>query len=145
MIKTNNNSDYRTKLLIVWNGVKIRNPNKNVRDEWDKYLAWMKQSKRQIPEPSTTSIIIFENNWLKKPTTLRTNEPLKIEEKIIPEQTIQEACDIFIMRKLDVTKEEVTNLLREGATLNSIEIWFSTGLLPRSPLLRQFLTLKGRR
>jgi hypothetical protein len=136
-------SDYRVKLLIVWNGVKMRHPKVNVREEWEKYTLWMKESKRSVPEPSTTSILVFESNWLKNPTTLRIKAPLKIEEKIIPEQTIQEAYDIFIMRKLQVTREDVKNLLIEGATLAAIEIWFSTGLFPRSPLLRQFLTLKG--
>ena len=136
-------SDYREKLLIVWNGVKLRHPNKNVREEWDKYCVWMKEVKRKVPEPSTQEILYFEINWLKNPTMLRANTTFKIEEKVIPEQTIQEAYDIFIMRKLQVTREDVKNLLKEGATLAAIEIWFSTGLFPRSPLLRQFLTLKG--
>ena len=98
-----------------------------------------------MPIASISSILCFEEQWLKSNNVTRiNNQKLYLPvDKHVSEGDINEALDIFKMRNISTTKEEVKALMTEGATLASIEMWFSSGILPRSPLLKRFIANKG--
>ena len=135
----------RRTLLIIWNSIKNRHQDIDVRKEWDKYVAWLRRNGVPKPEPEFISFLAFEKRWLKSINVKRINNPelFKEKEREIPIEEIRKVCDILSKRRMQITEDEVRTLLNDGVSVLSVEIWFSNGIMPKNPAFRRFIASKG--
>lgn len=135
----------RRELLLTWNGVKSRHQDVNVREEWEKYVLWLRRKGMPKPEPTFFSFLAFEKRWLKSINVKRINNPelFKEKEKEIPSTEIQKVCDLLSKRKMQITEDEVRSLLIDGVSVIAVEIWFINGIMPKNPSFRRFIAEKG--
>ena len=133
--------DKRKELLITWESIKDRHPGIDIRKEWDKYIRWI----RFTPTPSIASMLAFENKWLKNRNVTRHRNPelYKGKKKEILLCDIKKMFDLLFKRRINITKKEVVNLLKDGVTIASVDMWCGSGVYPKNPSFRRFLALKG--
>ena len=135
----------RADLLVTWECLKHRHKGIDVRSEWDKYTKWREFKGFPKITPSINTILTFEKNWLKslKVTRIRNPELYRENEKEIALNDIEDICGLLIKRKMFITEDEATELLRNNITVTNIELWISNNIMPKNPYFKRFLASKN--
>lgn len=134
----------KEELRLTWQNIESRHIGINIRNEWDKYVRWLRKKNIWI-KPSIKTLLIFERSWLNSLNVTRNNNPeaFKEKEKEISPADIKKISDLLSKRRLQTTENEIKELLKY-VSVTAIELWYQNGMMPKNPAFKQFLISKNR-